>query len=131
MQKFIDNIPTKNDNRVESDLGKRAVTSKVSPATKEANVTHTPFQNDYEKDDETSSVIKIDNLTKLFNVFTNITGDEKQEMDETKKKETTESDDDSVDINDIFKNDWLNNAFMGTISVLGLFIFYRIIQKSK
>ena len=129
MSKIIDNIPTKNENQIESDLGKRVDTLNVYPATKQVNVTHTPFQNDYETKEEAVSIIKLDNMTNLFTILSSITNSEKQEINENKNED--ESDDESMDIEEVFKNDWLNNMFLGTVTIIGLFMFYRMIHKSK
>ena len=131
MSKFIDNIPTKNENQIESDLGKPLVTSNVYPATKEANVTHAPFQNDSVNKEEPVSIIKLDKITNMFTILSSITKGEKQEINENKNENDTESDDESMDIEEVFKNDWLNNVFLGTVTIIGLFMFYRMIHKSK
>ena len=46
------------------------------------------------------------------------------------KKESDDSDDESIDIDEIFK-DHINIAFVSALSIVGLFILFRMIQKSR
>ena len=50
--------------------------------------------------------------------------------DSTDDKESDNSDNESIDIDEIFK-DHINIAFVSALSLVGLFILFRMIQKSR
>ena len=120
MSQVIDNIPNKENKNKEVPLGKQLKLIRPEAFTpKEYNsfksVSKVTFP----------TVITSDN--DKYNVLV----DEKNETEEEEEEEEEEeSDDESIDINEIFKQD-INMLFIGTLSIIGLFVFYRMIQKSR
>lgn len=117
MPQVIDNIPNKENKNKEVPLGKQLKPIRPKAFTpKEYNsfksVTKVTFPTVITSD--------IDYYNK-YNVL--VEEDENEETEE-------ESDDESIDINEIFKRD-INMLFIGTLSIIGLFMFYRMIQKSR
>jgi hypothetical protein len=127
MKTYIDNIPSKDKKNNEPTLDKTPTTFNaikgLEPKTtynmsKFKSLTNVSFPTIITSDSE---------YYKKYAVLSNETPSEK----ELTKKEIDESDDESIDVNEIFKMDYLSNLFIGTLSIVGLFIFYRMIQKSR
>lgn len=128
MKTYIDNIPSKENNKkAEPTLGE---TLEPFSVIKPVEAKSTKNTSAFESISNVSfpTIITSDNETsKKYAVLSNETHSEK----ELTKKDREESDDESIDVNEIFNVDYLNNLFIGTLSIVGLFIFYRMIQKSK
>jgi len=135
MQKSIDNIPHVNRTNVLSYLGKSQqsfnqvkafeATNEFSP-TKFEGMTNINFD----------TLIKEKKDTNTYEVLTESPDNKKENEKEDKDKEVNkedsdkEEDEENNDIQVVFK-DSLNSAFVGTLSIVGLFILYRMIQKSR
>lgn len=117
MPQVIDNIPNKEKKNKEVPLGKQLKPIRPKAFTpKEYN----SFKSVSKVTFPTVITSDIDYYNK-YNVL--VEEDENEETEE-------ESDDESIDINEIFKRD-INMLFIGTLSIIGLFMFYRMIQKSR
>lgn len=117
MPQVIDNIPNKENKNKEVPLGKQLKPIRPKAFTpKEYN----SFKSVSKVTFPTVITSDIDYYNK-YNVL--VEEDENEETEE-------ESDDESIDINEIFKRD-INMLFIGTLSIIGLFMFYRMIQKSR
>tara|TARA_Y100000389_G_C17188978_1_gene377863 strand:+ start:272 stop:640 length:369 start_codon:yes stop_codon:yes gene_type:complete len=122
MPQVIDNIPNKENQNKEVHLGKQlklihpeAFTAKEYNSFKSVSKVTFP----------TVITSDID-----YNNKYNVLVDEKNEKGKKKTEEEEESDDESIDVNEIFKQD-INMLFIGALSIIGLFVFYRMIQKSR
>jgi len=122
MPQVIDNIPNKENKNKELPLGKQlklihpeAFTPKEYNSFK--SVSKVTFPTVITSDDD------------YYNKY-NVLVDEKNEKGKKKTEEEEESDDESIDVNEIFKQD-INMLFIGALSIIGLFVFYRMIQKSR
>lgn len=121
MPQVIDNIPNKENQNKEVHLGKQlklihpeAFTAKEYNSFKSVSKVTFP------------TVITSD--VDYYNKYNVLVEDEKEKG--KKKTEEEESDDESIDVNEIFKQD-INMMFIGALSIIGLFVFYRMIQKSR
>lgn len=122
MSQVIDNIPNKENKNKEVPLGKQLKLIRPEAFTpKEYNsfksVTKVTFP----------TVITSD--VDYYNKY-NVLVEDKNEKGKKKTEEEEESDDESIDVNEIFKQD-INMLFIGALSIIGLFVFYRMIQKSR
>lgn len=136
MHKSIDNIPHVNRTNVLSYLGKSQpsfnqvkafeATNEFSP-TKFEGMTNINFD----------TLIKEKEDTNTYEVLTESPDNKKENEKEDKEVEKEDSEDsdkeedeENNDIQVVFKDN-LNSAFVGTLSIVGLFILYRMIQKSR
>ena len=120
MPQVIDNIPNKENKNKEVPLGKQLKPIRPKAFTpKEYN----SFKSVSKVTFPTVITSDIDYYNK-YNVLV------EGENEETEEESDDESDDESIDINEIFKRD-INMLFIGTLSIIGLFMFYRMIQKSR
>ena len=128
MKTYIDNIPSKENNKKsEPTLGETLKPfSTIKPADTKTRYNVSTF-NGISNVSFPTIITSDSDYYKKYAVLSNETSSEK----ELTKKDTDESDDDSIDVNDIFNVDYLSNVFIGTLSIVGLFIFYRMIQKSR
>ena len=128
MKTYIDNIPSKENNKKsEPTLGETLKPfSTIKPADTKIRYNVSTF-NGLSNVSFPTIITSDSDYYKKYAVLSNETSSEK----ELTKKDTDESDDDSIDVNDIFNVDYLSNVFIGTLSIVGLFIFYRMIQKSR
>lgn len=128
MKTYIDNIPSKENNKKsEPTLGETLKPfSTIKPADTKTRYNVSTF-NGLSNVSFPTIITSDSDYYKKYAVLSNETSSEK----ELTKKDTDESDDDSIDVNDIFNVDYLSNVFIGTLSIVGLFIFYRMIQKSR
>ena len=127
MSEYIDNTPKK-ENKKESkntNLGETEVKmNTIKPIDsnrifQSVNFTEVGFP--------TSITTNID--TNTYDVLAD-TKDVNNSDDSTDDKESDNSDNESIDIDEIFK-DHINIAFVSTLSLVGLFILFRMIQKSR
>jgi hypothetical protein len=58
------------------------------------------------------------------------TGESPKEGENDEEGSDSDSDDESIDINEIFQGH-INIMFVSSLSIVGLFILYRMIQKSR
>jgi hypothetical protein len=128
MKTYIDNIPSKENNKKsEPTLGETLKPfSTIKPADTKTRYNVSTF-NGISNVSFPTIITSDSEYYKKYAVLSNETSSEK----ELTKKDTDESDDESIDVNDIFNVDYLSNVFIGTLSIVGLFIFYRMIQKSR
>ena len=128
MKTYIDNIPSKETNKKsEPTLGETLKPfSTIKPADTKTRYNVSTF-NGISNVSFPTIITSDSEYYKKYAVLSNETSSEK----ELTKKDTDESDDESIDVNDIFNVDYLSNVFIGTLSIVGLFIFYRMIQKSR
>tara|TARA_B110000285_G_scaffold107740_1_gene122449 strand:- start:22774 stop:23160 length:387 start_codon:yes stop_codon:yes gene_type:complete len=128
MKTYIDNIPSKENNKKsEPTLGETLKPfSTIKPADTKTRYNVSTF-NGISNVSFPTIITSDSDYYKKYAVLSNETSSEK----ELTKKDTDESDDESIDVNDIFNVDYLSNVFIGTLSIVGLFIFYRMIQKSR
>jgi len=128
MKTYIDNIPNKeNNNKVKPTLGENKNQIRaIKPADVKSSNSTSAF-NSISKVSFPTIITSDNEYYKKYTVLTNETESEK----ELTKKDSEESDDDSIDVDEIFNVDYLSSLFIGTLSIVGLFIFYRMIQKSK
>ena len=127
MSEYIDNT-TKKENKKESkntNLGETEVNmNAIKPIDsnrvfQSVNFTEVGFP--------TSITTNVD--TNTYDVLAD-TKDANNSDDSTDDKESDNSDNESIDIDEVFK-DHINIAFIGTLSIVGLFILFRMIQKSR
>lgn len=136
MQKSIDNIPHVNRTNVLSYLGKSQPSFNMVKAFEATNVfSPTIFEGMTNINFDT--LIKEKKDTNTYEVLTESSEDKKETEKEDKEVEKEdnedsdkEEDEENNDIQVVFK-DSLNSAFVGTLSIVGLFILYRMIQKSR
>jgi hypothetical protein len=136
MQKSIDNIPHVNRTNVLSYLGKSQPSFNMVKAFEATNVfSLTNFEGMTNINFDT--LIKEKKDTNTYEVLTESSEDKKETEKEDKEVEKEdnedsdkEEDEENNDIQVVFK-DSLNSAFVGTLSIVGLFILYRMIQKSR
>ena len=132
MQKSIDNIPHVNRTNVLSYLGKSQPSFNMVKAFEATNVfSLTNFEGMTNINFDT--LIKEKKDTNTYEVLTESSEDNKE--DNSKEREHEEDSEyeeveENNDIQLVFK-DSLNTAFAGTLSIVGLFILYRMIQKSR
>ena len=124
MSKYIDNTPKKENNTEskKTNLGENEVKINV---VKPADNNHI-FQpiNFVEPGLPTSITTNID--TNTYDVWADKTNNDDKQVD----KESENSDEESIDIDEVFK-DHINIAFVSALSIVGLFIFFRMFQKSR
>ena len=127
MSEYIDNTPKK-ENKKESkntNLGETEVKMNVikpidsNRVFQSVNFTEVGFP--------TSITTNVD--TNTYDVLAD-TKDVNNSDDSTDDKESDNSDNESIDIDEIFK-DHINIAFVSTLSIVGLFILFRMFQKSR
>ena len=127
MSEYIDNTPKK-ENKKESkntNLGETEVNmNAIKPIDsnrifQSVNFTEVGFP--------TSITTNVD--TNTYDVLAD-TKDVNNSDDSTDDKESDNSDNESIDIDEVFK-DHINIAFIGTLSIVGLFILFRMILKSR
>lgn len=136
MPKSIDNIPHVNRTNVLSYLGKSQPSFNMVKAFEATNVfSPTIFEGMTNINFDT--LIKEKKDTNTYEVLTESSEDKKETEKEDKEVEKEdnedsdkEEDEENNDIQVVFK-DSLNSAFVGTLSIVGLFILYRMIQKSR
>ena len=131
MSKYIDNTPKK-ENKQESkntNLGETEVKmNAIKPVDsngifKSVNFVEVGFP----------TSITTNGDTNTYDVLSDTKEEASPEVVSTEaeeKKESDDSDDESIDIDEIFK-DHINIAFVSTLSIVGLFILFRMIQKSR
>lgn len=120
MSQVIDNIPNKENNNKEVPLGKQL--KLIRPEA------FTPKEyNSFKSVSKVTFPTVITSDVDYYNKY-NVLVEDKNEKG--KKKTEEESDDESIDVNEIFKQD-INMLFIGALSIIGLFVFYRMIQKSR
>ena len=136
MQKSIDNIPHVNRTNVLSYLGKSQPSFNMVKAFEATNV-FSPTIFEGMKNINFDTLIKEKKDTNTYEVLTESSEDKKETEKEDKEVEKEdnedsdkEEDEENNDIQVVFK-DSLNSAFVGTLSIVGLFILYRMIQKSR
>lgn len=136
MQKSIDNIPHVNRTNVLSYLGKSQPSFNQVKAFEATNV-FSPTKFEGMTNINFDTLIKEKKGTNTYEVLTESSEDKKEtekEDKEVEKEDNEDSDKEEVeennDIQVVFK-DSLNSAFVGTLSIVGLFILYRMIQKSR
>jgi hypothetical protein len=135
MQTTIDNIPHVKHNKVLSSLGKNDPSFDVIKAF-ETNKVFSPTAIESFSNINFDTIIKTNKDTNTYEVLTDPNEDESSNNTDTKKEgEDSDSDKeynevDNIDIDAMFKHD-LNFAFISTLSIVGLFILYRMIQKSR
>ena len=131
MSKYIDNTPKKENNKESknTNLGETEVKmNAIKPVDsnrifKSVNFVEVGF----------STSITTNGDTNTYDVLSDTKEDASQEEVSTEaeeNKESDDSDDESIDIDDLFK-DHINIAFVSTLSIVGLFILFRMIQKSR
>ena len=125
MSKYIDNTPKKENNTEskKTNLGENEVKmNTIKPVDSNPHI----FQpvNFYEAGLPTSITTNID--TNTYDVLADKTNKDDMRVD----KESENSDEESIDIDEIFK-DHINIAFVSALSIVGLFIFFRMFQKSR
>jgi hypothetical protein len=127
MSKYIDNTPKK-ENKQESkntNLGETGVKiNTIKPADSNRTFKYIKFT---EVGLPTSITTNVD--TNTYDVLADTNESSKTNSKEN-DTESDDSDNDSIDIDEIFK-DHINIAFIGTLSIVGLFILFRMIQKSR
>jgi hypothetical protein len=128
MSEYIDNTPKK-ENKKESkntNLGETEVKmNAIKPIDsnrifQSVNFTEVGFP--------TSITTNVD--TNTYDVLAD-TKDANNSDDSTDDKESDNSDNESIDIDEIIFKDHINIAFVSTLSLVGLFILFRMIQKSR
>jgi hypothetical protein len=133
MQTQIDNIPHIKPNNVSTNLGKTQPTFSVIKGFESKQV-FSPTSIESMSNINFDTIIKTNKDTNTYEVLTDpIDDDSSNEKDEKKEGEDGDIEEvevDVINIQTIFKHD-LNYAFIGTLSILGLFILYRMIQKSR
>lgn len=136
MQKSIDNIPHVSRTNVLSYLGKSQPSFTQVKAFEATNV-FSPTKFEGMTNIHFDTLIKEKKDTNTYEVLTESSEDKKETEKEDKKVEKDDSEDsdkeedeENNDIQVVFK-DSLNSAFVGTLSIVGLFILYRMIQKSR
>ena len=136
MQKSIDNIPHVNRTNVLSYLGKSQPSFNMVKAFEATNV-FSPTNFEGMTNINFDTLIKEKKDTNTYEVLTESSEDKKETEKEDKEVEKEdnedsdkEEDEENNDIQVVFK-DSLNSAFVGTLSIVGLFILYRMIQKSR
>ena len=121
MSDYIDNTPKK-DNKKENkktDLGETAINmNAIEPADSNQIFQSVNFSE--------IGFSTYDVLTDTNETTEEDGGSEDNENDE----ESNASDDESIDIDEIFKGH-INILFMSSLSIVGLFILFRMIQKSR
>lgn len=131
MSDYIDNTPKK-DNKKENkktDLGETAINmNAIEPADsnqifQSVNFSEIGFSTSITANADTNTY---DVLTDTNETTEEDGGSEDNENDE----ESNPSDDESIDIDEIFKGH-INILFMSSLSIVGLFILFRMIQKSR
>jgi len=140
MQKSIDNIPHVNRTNVLSYLGKSQPSFNQVKAFEATNV-FSPTKFEGMTNINFDTLIKEKKGTNTYEVLTESSEDkketekedkevEKEDNEDSDKEEDEDEDEENNDIQVVFK-DSLNSAFVGTLSIVGLFILYRMIQKSR
>lgn len=129
MQKSIDNIPHVNRTNVLSYLGKSQPSFTQVKAFEATNV-FSPTKFEGMTNIHFDTLIKEKKDTNTYEVLTESSEDKKENEKEDKEESEEEEVEDNNDIQVVFK-DSLNSAFVGTLSIVGLFILYRMIQKSR
>ena len=133
MQTPIDNIPHIKQNKVLSSLGETQSSFSIIKGFEPKNL-FSPTIVESMTDIQFDTIIKPNKDTNTYEVLTDPNDDDSSnEKDDKKEGEDSDSDEaevDSIDIHTILKQD-LNYAFVGTLSIVGLFILYRMIQKSR
>ena len=133
MQNYINNTPNKQNHTDMPTLGK---TIKPFSGIKPAETTTLFRRSAFKSISDISfpTIITTDSKSSnQYNVLTNRTRSEREltiKEENESDEDDSDSDDESVNIQEIFKQD-INLIFFGTLSIVGLFIFYRMIQKSK
>lgn len=136
MQKSIDNIPHVNRTNVLSYLGKSQSSFNQVKAFEATNV-FSPTKFEGMTNIHFDTLIKEKKDTNTYEVLTE-SSEDKKENDKDKKENGKDDSEDSEeeeveeknDIQVVFKDN-LNSAFVSTLSIVGLFILYRMIQKSR
>ena len=127
MSKYIDNTPKK-ENKQESKKTNLGETGVKINAIKPADSNRTfKYINFTEIGLPTSITTNVD--TNTYDVLAD-TNESSKTISKENDTESDDSDNDSIDIDEIFK-DHINIAFIGTLSIVGLFILFRMIQKSR
>ena len=136
MQTHIDNIPHIKQNKVLSSLGKIQSSFSVIKGFEPKKV-FSPTSVESMSNIKFDTIIKPNKDKNTYEVLTDPNEDEsskeiadKEEGEEGEDSDNDEAELDSIDIQTILKQD-LNFAFVGTLSIIGLFILYRMIQKSR
>ena len=133
MQTTIDNIPHNKQNKISSSLGKTQPTFSLIKGFESKQIfSPTPIKSMTNINFDT--IIKTNKDTNTYEALTDPSdddsGNEKDDEKEGEASDSEEADVDNIDIQSILKHD-LNYAFIGTLSIVGLFILYRMIQKSR
>ena len=132
MPKSIDNIPHVNHTNMLSYLGKSQPSFNQVKAFEATNV-FSPTKFEGMTNIHFDTLIKEKKDTNTYEVLTESSEDNKEDNSKEREHEEDSEDEEVEENNDIqlvFK-DSLNTAFAGTLSIVGLFILYRMIQKSR
>ena len=131
MSNYIDNTPKKENKKgsKKSNLGETEVKmNTIKPADSNHIFQSVSF---YEVGIPTSITANVDTNTYDVLADTNETPDEEVlNEDKENDEESNASDDESIDINEIFQGH-INILFVSSLSIVGLFILFRMIQKSR
>ena len=128
MSDYIDNTPKKENTKEskKSNLGETEIKmSAIKPADsnqifQSVNFTEVGFP--------TSITANVD--TNTYDVLAETSDKEESSDDKENDGESNDSDDESIDVNEIFQGH-INILFVSSLSIVGLFILFRMIQKSR
>lgn len=131
MSDYIDNTPKKENKKgsKKSNLGETEVKmNAIKPADSNHIFQSVSFT---EVGIPMSITANVDTNTYDVLADTNETPDEEVlNEDKENDEESNPSDDESIDINEIFQGH-INILFVSSLSIIGLFILFRMIQKSR
>jgi len=131
MSDYIDNTPKKENKKgsKKSNLGETEVKmNAIKPADSNHIFQSVSFT---EVGIPMSITANVDTNTYDVLADTNETPDEEVlNEDKENDEESNASDDESIDINEIFQGH-INILFVSSLSIVGLFILFRMIQKSR
>lgn len=131
MSDYIDNTPKKENKKgsKKSNLGETEVKmNAIKPADSNHIFQSVSFA---EVGIPMSITANVDTNTYDVLADTNETPDEEVlNEDKENDEESNASDDESIDINEIFQGH-INILFVSSLSIVGLFILFRMIQKSR
>jgi len=128
MSDYIDNTPKKENTKESknSNLGETEIKmSSIKPADSNQIFQSVSFA---EVGFPTSITANAD--TNTYDVLAETSDKEESNDDKENDEESNDSDDESIDINEIFQGH-INILFVSSLSIVGLFILFRMIQKSR
>ena len=128
MKNYIDNIPKKENNKESKNTNLGETEVKMN-TVKPIDSNHTFQSINFDEVSFPTSITTNDDEN-TYDVLADKNDKDVIQDDNETDKEPDNSDEESVDIDGIFK-DHINIAFVSTLSIVGLFILFRMFQKSR